>query len=90
MEVSSHWLARRQNEPPIPIGCHTQPSEPIGDKNRITSMGSGLDPAEKRVITWHPGIEPRFHGLSVRSLITISTELSRLKENLLGNCNRRR
>jgi hypothetical protein len=27
-----------QNEPPVPIGSHTQPSEPIGDKNRITSM----------------------------------------------------
>jgi hypothetical protein len=27
-----------QNEPPIPIGSHTQPSEPIRDKNVITSM----------------------------------------------------
>jgi hypothetical protein len=27
-----------QNEPPAPIGCHTQPSEPIGDKNRVISM----------------------------------------------------
>jgi hypothetical protein len=27
-----------QNEPPVPISSHTQPSEPIGDKNRITSM----------------------------------------------------
>jgi hypothetical protein len=26
-----------QNEPPVPIGCHTQPSEPIGH-NRITSL----------------------------------------------------
>jgi hypothetical protein len=24
-----------QNEPPVPIGCQTQPSEPIGDKSRI-------------------------------------------------------
>jgi hypothetical protein len=24
-----------RNEPPVPIGSHTQPSEPIGDKNRI-------------------------------------------------------
>jgi hypothetical protein len=37
-----------QNEPPVPIGSHTQPSEPIGDKNRITIMalkragGAGL------------------------------------------------
>jgi hypothetical protein len=28
----------RQNEPSVPIGPRTQPSEPIGDKNRITSM----------------------------------------------------
>jgi hypothetical protein len=27
-----------QNETLEPIGSHTQPSEPIGDKNRITSM----------------------------------------------------
>jgi hypothetical protein len=27
-----------QNEPPLSIGLHTQPSEPIGDKNRITSL----------------------------------------------------
>jgi hypothetical protein len=27
-----------QNEPPVPIDCHTQPSEPMGDKNRITTM----------------------------------------------------
>jgi hypothetical protein len=27
-----------QNEPPVLIGSHTQPSEPIGNKNRITSM----------------------------------------------------
>jgi hypothetical protein len=27
-----------QNEPPVPIGSHTQPSEPTGEKNRITSM----------------------------------------------------
>jgi hypothetical protein len=27
-----------QNEPPVPIGSQTQPSEPIGDKNRITSL----------------------------------------------------
>jgi hypothetical protein len=26
-----------ENEPPVSIGSHTQPSEPIGDKNRITS-----------------------------------------------------
>jgi hypothetical protein len=26
------------NEPPVPTGSHTQPSEPIGDKNRITNM----------------------------------------------------
>jgi hypothetical protein len=28
----------RQNEPPTTVGCHTQQSEPIGDKNRITRM----------------------------------------------------
>jgi hypothetical protein len=28
------------NEPAVPAGCHTQPSEPIGDKNRITSSWS--------------------------------------------------
>jgi hypothetical protein len=27
-----------QNEPPVPIGCQTKPSEPIGQKNWITSM----------------------------------------------------
>jgi hypothetical protein len=27
-----------QNEPPVFIGSQTQPSEPIGDKNRITSL----------------------------------------------------
>jgi hypothetical protein len=27
-----------QKEPPVPIGSHAQPSEPIGDKNRIISM----------------------------------------------------
>jgi hypothetical protein len=27
-----------QNEPPVSIGSQTQPSEPIGDKNRITSL----------------------------------------------------
>jgi hypothetical protein len=27
-----------QNEPPVPIGCHTQPSEPIGDEKGITIM----------------------------------------------------
>jgi hypothetical protein len=27
-----------QNEPPVPIGSHTQPSEPIGDRNRIASL----------------------------------------------------
>jgi hypothetical protein len=27
-----------QNEPPAPIGSHTQPSEPIGDENRIASL----------------------------------------------------
>jgi hypothetical protein len=27
-----------QNEPPVPIGSQTQPSEPIGDKNRITNF----------------------------------------------------
>jgi hypothetical protein len=27
-----------QNEPPVAIGSHAQPSEPIGDKNRIISM----------------------------------------------------
>jgi hypothetical protein len=26
------------NEPAVPIGSHTQPSELIGDKNRITRM----------------------------------------------------
>jgi hypothetical protein len=29
-----------QNEPPVLIGCRTQLSKPVGDKNRITSMGS--------------------------------------------------
>jgi hypothetical protein len=28
----------RQNEPPVPIGCHIQPSEPIGEKNWITNL----------------------------------------------------
>jgi hypothetical protein len=27
-----------QIEPSVPIGCHTQPGEPAGDKNWITSM----------------------------------------------------
>jgi hypothetical protein len=27
-----------QNEPPVHIGCPTQPSNPTGDENRITSM----------------------------------------------------
>jgi hypothetical protein len=27
-----------QNEPPVPIGSQIQPSERIGDKNRIISM----------------------------------------------------
>jgi hypothetical protein len=27
-----------QNELPLPTGSQTQPSEPIGDKNRITNM----------------------------------------------------
>jgi hypothetical protein len=27
-----------QNEPPVLIGCHTQPSEQIADENRITSV----------------------------------------------------
>jgi hypothetical protein len=27
-----------QNEPSVPVGSHTQPREPIGDMNRITSM----------------------------------------------------
>jgi hypothetical protein len=27
-----------QIEPLLPIGSHTQPSEPVGDKNRINSM----------------------------------------------------
>jgi hypothetical protein len=26
-----------QNEPPLSIGCHTQSSEPIREKNRITN-----------------------------------------------------
>jgi hypothetical protein len=46
-----------QNEPPIPIGCPTQPSRPIGGKNRITSMalkrgscaGLGKDRGEVRM-----------------------------------------
>jgi hypothetical protein len=29
-----------QNEPPVPIGSHTKQSEPIGDKDRITSRTS--------------------------------------------------
>jgi hypothetical protein len=31
-----------QNEPPVPTGSHTQPSGPIGDKNRIGSLGCVL------------------------------------------------
>jgi hypothetical protein len=31
-----------QNEPPVPIGSHTQPSEPIGDKNRVGSLFASL------------------------------------------------
>jgi hypothetical protein len=27
-----------QNELPVPTGCQAQPSKPIGDKNRITSL----------------------------------------------------
>jgi hypothetical protein len=27
-----------QNDPPVPIGSRTQPSEPIGEENKITSM----------------------------------------------------
>jgi hypothetical protein len=27
-----------QNEPSVPICCHTQPGEPTGDKYRITSL----------------------------------------------------
>jgi hypothetical protein len=27
-----------KNEPPVRIGSHTQPIEPIGEKNRITRM----------------------------------------------------
>jgi hypothetical protein len=29
-----------QNEPSVPIGSHTQPSEPRGDKNRIINMAA--------------------------------------------------
>jgi hypothetical protein len=28
----------RMNQPPVPIGSQTQPSEPIRDKNRINSL----------------------------------------------------
>jgi hypothetical protein len=28
-----------QNEPPVPIGSHTQPSEPIGDKKQDNYHG---------------------------------------------------
>jgi hypothetical protein len=38
-----------RTKPSVPIGCHTQPSEPIGDKNRITSM------ALKRAVCASPG-----------------------------------
>jgi hypothetical protein len=31
-----------QNEPSTPTGCHTQLSEPIGNKNRITSSACHL------------------------------------------------
>jgi hypothetical protein len=31
-----------QNEPPVPNGSHTQPSEPIGDKNRVCSLCASL------------------------------------------------
>jgi hypothetical protein len=27
-----------QNEPPVPIGCHTQPGEQTGGKNRMTNQ----------------------------------------------------
>jgi hypothetical protein len=40
MEDSKSILAGSpvaHNEPPVPIGSQTQPSEPIGDKNRIIS-----------------------------------------------------
>jgi hypothetical protein len=32
-----------QNEPPVPIGSQTQPSEPTGNKNTITSMALKKD-----------------------------------------------
>jgi hypothetical protein len=31
-----------QTEPLVTIGCHTQPGEPAGDKNRITSTSPML------------------------------------------------
>jgi hypothetical protein len=49
-----------RNEPPVPIGFQTQPSEPIGDKNRITSLalemvgcaGLGKDKGEVVRMWW--------------------------------------
>jgi hypothetical protein len=51
-----------QNEPSVPVGYHTQPREPIGDKNGITSMtlekggyaGVG-NYRGKVVMLWWPG-----------------------------------
>jgi hypothetical protein len=46
-----------QNEPPVPIGSQTQPGEPIGDKNRITSRAmkravcAGLRKERREVVT---------------------------------------
>jgi hypothetical protein len=32
-----------QNETQVPIGPHTQPREPVGDKNRVTNMALTTD-----------------------------------------------
>jgi hypothetical protein len=56
-----------QNEPPVPIGSHIQPSEPIRDKNRITRMalkragGAGVG-KEGRSCKGVKGREPRSKG----------------------------
>jgi hypothetical protein len=51
------------DEPPVPIGCQTQPSEPVGDKNRVSILAlkravfAGLGEHKGEV-----GREPRTSG----------------------------
>jgi hypothetical protein len=60
-----------QNEPPVPIGSHTQQTEPIADKNRITSLalkragyvGLRKDRGELVRVLWSENHTPPFLGL---------------------------